>query len=184
MADVFTIDDLNALAALTAADEVPVWDSEESGEPTKKITAQNMANSVKSLASLPNTTEMNTAIDQSTADVIRTGDVVNNLTSTNTDKPLSANMGKALNDKLTIKTTTITVTTNANGVFGVPTNICKPSKQILIAAYMGNGGYGYIRTDSISGDLYGFMVLNLLQASYSKVANTELTITIAYIDLA
>lgn len=64
-----TIDELNALTTLTAADEVPVWDSEESGEPTKKITASNLATSVKSLASLPNTTEMNTAIAQSTANL-------------------------------------------------------------------------------------------------------------------
>lgn len=62
-----TIDELNALTTLTAADEVPVWDSEESGEPTKKITASNLAASVKSLASLPSTTEMNAAIAQSTA---------------------------------------------------------------------------------------------------------------------
>lgn len=64
-----TIDELNALTTLTAADEVPVWDSEESGEPTKKITASNLAASVKSLASLPNTTEMNAAIAQSTANM-------------------------------------------------------------------------------------------------------------------
>jgi hypothetical protein len=62
MADVFTIDDLNALAALTAADEFPVWDSEESGESTKKITAQNMTASVKALGSLVNTSEMNNAL--------------------------------------------------------------------------------------------------------------------------
>ena len=62
-----TIDGLNAVTSLTANDKVPVWDAEASGEPTKKITAQNMAASVKSLASLPNTTEMNTAIAQSTA---------------------------------------------------------------------------------------------------------------------
>lgn len=62
-----TIDGLNAVTSLTAQDEVPVWDVEASGEPTKKITASNLASSVKSLASLPNTTEMNTAISQSTA---------------------------------------------------------------------------------------------------------------------
>lgn len=62
-----TIDGLNTVSALTAQDEVPVWDKEASGEPTRKITAQNMANSVKSLANLPNTTEMNAAIAQSTA---------------------------------------------------------------------------------------------------------------------
>jgi hypothetical protein len=64
-----TIDDLNTVAALTAQDEVPVWDNEASGEPTKKVTGQNLANSVKSLANLPNTTEMNDAIAQSTAKV-------------------------------------------------------------------------------------------------------------------
>ena len=64
-----TIDSLNTVSSLTAQDEVPVWDKEASGEHTRKITAQNMANSVKSLASLPNTTEMNTAIAQSTANM-------------------------------------------------------------------------------------------------------------------
>lgn len=62
-----TIDGLNTVTSLTAQDKVPVWDNEAPGEPTKNITAQNMANSVKSLASLPNTTEMNNAIAQSTA---------------------------------------------------------------------------------------------------------------------
>lgn len=57
-----TIDELNALATLTAGDEIPVWDSEESGEPTKKITAQNMTASVKALGSLVNTSEMNDAL--------------------------------------------------------------------------------------------------------------------------
>lgn len=80
-----TIDELNALTTLTAADEVPVWDSEESGEPTKKITASNLAASVKSLASLPNTTEMNTAIQQSTANIaIKRTVTASNFTQGNT----------------------------------------------------------------------------------------------------
>lgn len=62
-----TINGLNPLSALTADDKIPVWDTGASGEPTKEITAQNMANSVKSLAGLPNTAEMNAAIAQSTA---------------------------------------------------------------------------------------------------------------------
>lgn len=62
-----TIDGLNTVTSLTAQDKVPVWDNEAPGEPTKNITAQNMANSVKSLASLPNTTEMNAAIASATA---------------------------------------------------------------------------------------------------------------------
>ena len=57
-----TIDGLNAVTSLTAQDEVPVWDAEASGEPTKKITAQNMAASVKTLGSLVNTMEMNNAL--------------------------------------------------------------------------------------------------------------------------
>lgn len=67
MANGTTIDGLNSVTSLTAQDEVPVWDKEASGEPTKKITASNLAASVKSLASLPNTTEMNAAISQSMA---------------------------------------------------------------------------------------------------------------------
>jgi hypothetical protein len=57
-----TIDGLNSVTSLTAQDEVPVWDVEASGEPTKKITAQNMTASVKTLGSLVNTTEMNNAL--------------------------------------------------------------------------------------------------------------------------
>lgn len=57
-----TIDGLNSVTSLTTNDEVPVWDKEASGEPTKKITAQNMAASVKTLGSLVNTTEMNNAL--------------------------------------------------------------------------------------------------------------------------
>jgi hypothetical protein len=57
-----TIDGLNSVTSLTSQDEVPVWDAEASGEPTKKITAQNMAASVKTLGSLVNTSEMNSAL--------------------------------------------------------------------------------------------------------------------------
>ena len=79
-----TIHELLALTGLTGSDEIPVWDEEASGEPTKKITAQNFAAAIKTLASL-----------------LGTGDVVNDLTSTATNKPLSANMGKTLNDNMT-----------------------------------------------------------------------------------
>lgn len=81
-----TIHELLALTGLTGSDEIPVWDEEASGEPTKKITAQNFAAAIKTLASL-----------------LETGDVVNDLTSTATDKPLSAAQGKALNDNITNK---------------------------------------------------------------------------------
>ena len=78
-----TIDELGSVSSITANDEIPVWDAEAApGEPTKKITGNSLASSVKNLGGL-----------------LGTSDVVNNLTSTATDKPLSANMGKTLSDK-------------------------------------------------------------------------------------
>lgn len=78
-----TIHELNALSSLTSTDEFPVWDAEASGEPTKKITAQNLATSVKTLASM-----------------LVTGDIANNLTTTTEGKVLDARQGKVLNDKI------------------------------------------------------------------------------------
>jgi hypothetical protein len=53
-----TIDGLLSLAGLTANDEIPVWDAEAVDEPTKKITAQNLAASVKALAGLVGEAEL------------------------------------------------------------------------------------------------------------------------------
>ena len=47
-----TIDALEVLLALAAQDEFPVWDADGTGEPTKKITAQTLANAIKTLADL------------------------------------------------------------------------------------------------------------------------------------
>lgn len=47
-----TIDELLSAAGLTANDEIPVWDAEATGEPTKKITAQQLATAVVALANL------------------------------------------------------------------------------------------------------------------------------------
>lgn len=49
-----TIDELLSTAGLTANDEIPVWDAEAAGEPTKKITAQNLAASLMALAAFGN----------------------------------------------------------------------------------------------------------------------------------
>lgn len=64
-----TIAELLAATGLTANDLVPIWDAEaaQSVEPTQKTTAAQFAAAVKVLASLVNTTEMNAAIQQSTA---------------------------------------------------------------------------------------------------------------------
>lgn len=66
-----TIAELLAATGLTANDLVPIYDAEaaQSVEPTQKVTAAQLASAVKVLASLVNTTEMNTAIQQSTATV-------------------------------------------------------------------------------------------------------------------
>ena len=83
-----TIDGLNSVSAITANDEIPVWDAEAApNEPTKKITGSNLAASIKTLGSL-----------------LGTSDVVNDLTSTATTVPLSANMGKVLNDNFSKNT--------------------------------------------------------------------------------
>lgn len=47
-----TIHDLLAAAGLSAGDEIPIWQVNSSGEPTRKITAQQLAAAVATLASL------------------------------------------------------------------------------------------------------------------------------------
>ena len=56
---------------------MPVWDAEASNEPTKKITAQNMANSVKSLADLKNTADVNALISTALDSVFFAANVAN-----------------------------------------------------------------------------------------------------------
>lgn len=70
-----TIDELNALTTLTEADEVPVWDSEESGEPTKKITASNLSASVKSLGSLIGTGDLDSTPTSGSNKAVTSGGV-------------------------------------------------------------------------------------------------------------
>jgi hypothetical protein len=64
-----TIAELLAATGLTENDLVPIYDVEaaQNVEPTQKVTAAQLAAAVKVLASLVNTTEMNAAIQQSTA---------------------------------------------------------------------------------------------------------------------
>lgn len=46
------INDLLAITELTANDEIPIWDAEATGEPTKKITAANLAASMAVIGGL------------------------------------------------------------------------------------------------------------------------------------
>lgn len=70
-----TIHELNALTALTSTDELPVWDAEASGEPTKKITASNVAASVKSLGSLIGTGDLDSTPTQGSNKAVTSGGV-------------------------------------------------------------------------------------------------------------
>lgn len=101
----------------------------------------------------------------------------------NESAPIPGGLGGAVQQSLAIKTGTETLTTNANGVVAL-TNI-KPGTHVLIAIYVGNGSYGYMRTDSINSDVFGLQVLNMIATqSPTKVANTTLTFTYTYLDLS
>lgn len=137
-----TIHELLALTGLTGSDEIPVWDEEASGEPTKKITAQNFAAAIKTLASL-----------------LGTGDVVNNLTSTDPTKVLAASQGKALNDNITHSSTSQEISTLYYKQFG---NVIVVSGKLL-----GNDSnnvdtgfpYGYCGVISVRNQATGSMSL-------------------------
>jgi len=66
-----TIDELIAATGLTANDEIPIWDAEATGGPTKKITAQQLATAIVALASLV------TSINGETGAVTLTAEDVN-----------------------------------------------------------------------------------------------------------
>lgn len=135
MADVFTIDDLNALATLTTADEIPVWDAEASGEPTKKITASNLAASVKSLGNL-----------------IGTGDLDSTPTSGSNKAVTSGGVYTAIQQstaKFEIKTFSIDVTSttsSGNKYFGTRalTDAEMQGTKAIIPLYARKNAYNYI----------------------------------------
>ena len=110
----------------------------------------------------------------STSQALAKADVVNNLSSTATDKPLSAAQGKALNDNLNniprIKTTTVTGTTNGAG-------------NLLYNTFTGEKIIGAESNNSIvlyflSGGYYYFKVLSW--DDMSPKANASVTINVVY----
>lgn len=80
-----TIDELLAALGVDGDDLLAIYDKNApSGtEPTQKITITNFVSSILTLG-----------------EILTQSSIVNNLTSTETDKPLSAAQGKALNDNL------------------------------------------------------------------------------------
>ena len=87
-----TIHELLQAAGLTANDEIPIWDVEATGEPTKKVTAQQLATAVVALANLV------TGVKGGAEGSYRTGNV--NLTPANIGAV--AKSGDTMNGTLTI----------------------------------------------------------------------------------
>jgi hypothetical protein len=161
-----TIDELNALTTLTATDEVPVWDAEANSEPTKKITGSNLASSVKTLGSL-----------------LGTSDVVDNLTSTETDKPLAAAQGKALSEAIAQSTANvkqIDITTDTNGFFSdtrsgnfIVLKAWCTSSDVVIISYPANN------STEQGKNTWWFKAVNA--TTLEKVSSTALTVYYAFI---
>ena len=73
-----TINELLSLAGLTASDEIPVWDAEgQVNGRTKKITAQNLAASIKTIASLIASSDLDTAPTSDSTKAVQSGGVYN-----------------------------------------------------------------------------------------------------------
>lgn len=71
-----TINELLALAGLTASDEIPVWDAEgQVNGRTKKITAQNLAASIKTIASLIASSDLDTTPTSGSTKAVQSGGV-------------------------------------------------------------------------------------------------------------
>lgn len=102
-----TIHELLQAAGLTANDEIPIWDVDGTGEPTKKITAQQLAAAVVALANLV------TGVKGNAESNYRHGDV--NLTPANIGAV--AKSGDTMTGNLTIKNPTA----NTNTQFSVQT---------------------------------------------------------------
>lgn len=108
-------------------------------------------------------------------------DVVNNLTSTSTTQPLSANMGRTLNDALgntnnalaaLVKTTSFSDTTTSTGNVALPLT---PGNSAPIIAYDSDGNIYQIRRGSSS------WVARVTNASGSVLANVNVTVFIKYL---
>lgn len=89
-----TINELLAMNNLTANDQIPVWDAEATGstEPTAKITAQNFANAVKSLASLIGTGDLDAKPTQGSTKAVQSGGVFDAIKQSTALEDISANI--------------------------------------------------------------------------------------------
>lgn len=68
-------------------------------------------------------------------DYLTTSDVVDNLTSTATDKPLSANMGRALNDKIAVITGTSGASISDSVLLNYPSGFSRDNSVLIGLQY-------------------------------------------------
>lgn len=136
------ISGLSASNTFSATDVLAIEVSVNGVQKTYKLTGATLAAALASIGSY-----------------LTTADVVNSLTSTSTTAPLSANMGKELNDKITsiVHLFAISETTSASGKIAF-SNLSR-TKAILLPGSV-NAGYGNVSLIPcyISGDNWGYQV--------------------------
>lgn len=153
------ISGLSASNTFSATDVLAIEVNVNGVEKTYKLTGATLATALASIGAY-----------------LKTTDVVNNLTSTNTDKPLSAAQGKALNSKITniVKKETITGTTSSNGE--LVTDFNWVDDIVSVDMGLGTSQYCVVRKSS-SGKLVLFVFSSALQ----PYANTNVTANVHYI---
>ena len=131
-----TIDELIAATGLTANDEIPIWDAEATGEPTKKITAQQLATAIVALASLV------TSVNGETGAVTLTAEDVNaKATQTPVADPTASGNAVAFIDS---------ISQNAQGVI-VPTKKTVPNASATAPGLM--SAADKVKLDDISVEM-------------------------------
>ena len=91
---------------------------------------------------------------------VKKTDIVNNLTSTNTDKPLSAAQGKALNDLIAQSTATLDSHIKAHNLGNITTlSAFQNALDSMVSGITGVGFYEYMFTAYFSGT--GFAPFNI-----------------------
>lgn len=131
-----TIDELIAATGLTANDEIPIWDAEATGEPTKKITAQQLAAAIVALANLV------TSVNGETGAVTLTAEDVNaKAVQTPVTDPTASGNAVAFIDS---------ISQNAQGVI-VPTKKTVPNASTMAPGLM--SAADKVKLDGISGEM-------------------------------
>lgn len=136
-----TINELLALAGMTASDEIPVWDAEgQANGRTKKITAENLAASIKTIASLIASTELDASPTEGSTNAVQSGGVYDAIQQS------TANM---------FDITTTSLSFDENGVSRVPLR----SGYWLVSAGAKNGfglpiGYSPSNTYYVANNAY------------------------------